>query len=206
LARAAFLFLFAALDFFVSALALRPLPVLTAAAALVLLALAVCAMYRALGSVKERKRSTRVVYTLCLVLLAHFIKLALPWLLPAAHRPDITEIQRFRHLTFPEFKQDEIRAKQDSWGGRYHTKRLTNGGLLVWSDGPDGDNDNAERPIGRQLFQFESVGYKGWLGHCYLPWQGLLKMAAYWEAVELWGHLDGDIVWEARADGSVSLK
>lgn len=201
---AAFPVTVAALDVFVSAVALRPLPILSVGAALALAALSVCVIFSALGRVTDLRLLSRMGCTLCAVLLAHFAKLSLPANVPAAIRPDLREMGRFKPLTYPEVQESEVRTEHDFWGGCYHIKRQTDGPLLVWSDGPDADDDNAERPIGKELFSFER-GFQGWYWRGYLPWQRLLKRVAYWETMAIWGHLDGDIVWEVR-DGGIYLK
>jgi len=203
MASAAFLLTFAGLDAFAIVVALRPLPFLCATVALAVSILAVSLIYLALGIFKYQRKRPRIVRTLMLTALACIFRAVLPSDLPAAYEPNLLEIRKFRHLIYPQVLEDKLSTTRDFWGGGYHIRRSPDGMLVIWCDGPDGDNDNAERSIGRGLFSFEKASFVGWYP---LPWRSLLRKAAYWEVMDVWGCFDGDIVWQSPGDSSVYLR
>jgi len=195
-------------DILVSFLALTPCPVLSTATDLVLTILAVSLTLLPLPRAELEKKVALVGQGLVVAILAWMVGnlLYIPRPAKADYSPLAIDRFKLRSLLFPRVDEEGLAAARDLWLGRIYVKeRLGDGRLVVWSDGPDGDNDHAERPVGREALRFER-GFARWHFGGHLPWQPLLKRAAYWEVIKLWGHLDGDVVLVLQEDMGVFVK
>lgn len=195
-----------ALQWFSSA---RPFPVFCTAAVLFLLVFCIGLLSLSFGFFSARRKFITVVAALLLVLALHLV---LPFCLAGMalaceHGRGVGTAVQARTLVLDILVSDEDNSSKtrDLWGGQYHLKKLSDKTFLIWSDGPDQKNDNAENQIGRKLFAFERA-FEPCFPEPYASWQELLRRMALWEVTRVWGCFDGDIIWTSTEDGGVVIK
>ena len=197
-------------DAVVCLLPLRPFPLLTAAVALIFYLLAIAALGLGLGVLKSGRRGPVVASALALAVTAHFSQLVFFFPCDCAsvnsHDPRRVEMKKvWRFWRLRRAGEREPLPTVGFWGGRYHFRGSVTAGLVVWCDGPDGDNDNADRRVGRELCSFErTIG--PWFRYPCPPWRRSLRKIALWEVMRVWGRFDGDVVWEGSPDGGLGLR
>ena len=205
---AGFLLAAIASDAFVWLAFARPLPFLSVVLSLTFFLAAVGLMSLALGTLRIQKKRLVLIVALCLGIVSHFAKLLCPfcYAVAAEHARGTAEHLNVKALVIERSLSgtDPFAHSRDRWGGQYHLKELADNTLLVWSDGPDGDNDNAEIQVAEKLFAFERA-FEPCFTQPYEAWLGFLRRAALWEVTSIWRQLNGDIVWESK-DGAVVLK
>jgi len=191
----------------------RPVPWLMTAASALLFLIAVGLFSLALGvrspgASDPGKRQFIVALAFLLALVSPFAKLLWPGCYPlasehargAAEKSRVASLVRARLLD----ENDRFDEARDLWGGRYHLKELGEGALLVWSEGPDRENNHGKIQVAGRLFSFERA-FEPCFRQPYAGWQQFLRRVALWEVTSIWGRLEGDIVWESR-NGAIFLK
>lgn len=187
----------------------RPFPVFCTAAVLVILAFCIGLLSLSFGVFSARRKFMTVVAALLLVLALHLV---IPFCsagmaLASVHGRGAVTANQARTLVLDILVSDEDNSSKtrDLWGGRYHTKKLADKTFLIWSDGPDQKNDNAENQIGRKLFAFERA-FDPCFPEPYASWQELLRRMSLWEVTRVGGCFDGDIIWASTENGAVVIK
>lgn len=187
----------------------RPLPILCTTAALIILLFCMGLLSLIFGFFSVRRKIVSVIATLLLVLalgLATFLCSSVLALASEHGRVSVTIGQaRDIVIDFLLFGEDKSSKMSDLWGGRFHTKKLADNTFVIWSDGPDRNNDNAERQIIHKLITFERT-FAPVFAEPYESWKELLRRMALWEVTYIWQRFNGDIVFGANEDGSIFIK
>lgn len=187
----------------------RPLPILCTATVCVIVVFCIGLLSLGFGFLSTHKKVMSVLVSLLLLLalgLATFLcssALALACehgrvLVTMGQAKDIV----IEMLVCGEDKSSNVR---DLWGGRFHTKKLADNTFVIWSDGPDRNNDNAERQIIHKLIVFEKT-FKPVFPEPYESWKEFLRRMALWEVTCVWGQFDGDVIFGSTEDGSIFIK
>lgn len=187
----------------------RPLPVFCTFAVLVILAFCIGLLSLSFGVFSVRIKIMTVVAALLLVVglyLARSFCFA-GMTLACEHGRGVATRQQARTLVLDTLVSGEDKSPKtrDMWGGQYHMKKLSDETILIWSDGPDQKNGNAEKQIGRKFFAFERT-FDPCFPEPYASWQELLRRMTIWEITHVWGCFDGDIIWRWSGDGVVLIK
>jgi len=101
--------------------------------------------------------------------------------------------------------EDKSSNVRDLWGGRFHMKKLADNTFVIWSDGPDRNDDNAERQVIHRLIVFERT-FEPVFCEPYESWKEFLRRIALWEITYIWHRFDGDVVLGATEEGSTFIK
>lgn len=187
----------------------RPLPILCTTAALIILLFCMGLLSLSFGFFSVRRKIVSVIAALLLVLtlgLATFLCSSVLTLACEHGRVSVT-IGQAKDLVidFLLFGEERSSKMQDLWGGRFHTKKLADNTFVIWSDGPDRNNDDAEIQIIHKLIAFERT-FAPVFAEPYESWKELLRRMALWEDTYIWRRFKGDIVFGANKDGSIFIK
>jgi hypothetical protein len=190
-------------------LSTRPLPILCTTVVLVDLLFCIGLFSLSFGYFSVRSKIVTVVVALLFVLALALVTFlcSSAFTLAGEHARVLVTMGQAKDivlemLVYGEDKSSNIR---DLWGGRFHTKKLADNTFVIWSDGPDRNNDNAERQIIHKLIVFEKT-FKPVFCEPYESWKELMRRIALWEITYIWHRFDGDIVFGSGEDGSVFIK
>ena len=187
----------------------RPFPVFCTSAVLVILAFCIGLLSLSFGVFSARRKFMKAVAALLLVLALYLVIpfCSVGMALACEHGRGVATAVQVRTLVLDILVSDEDKSlkTRDLWGGQYHLKKLADKTFLIWSDGPDKKNGNAENQIGRKLFAFEKA-FAPCFSEPYASWQDFLRRMALWEVTRLWGCFDGDIIWTSTEEGAVIIK
>jgi len=118
--------------------------------------------------------------------------------LACAHGRGMAAKNRAKQLVISlQLGLDEFGSTQDPWGGKYHRAASGPDSVLVWSDGPDGCNDQGRGQIAHAILRFERP-FDQCYSEPYESWKELVRSAALWELTFLRDGLRRDIVWKSR--------
>ena len=186
----------------------RPFPTFCTITALIILVFCTGLVSLCFGILSPRRRVLTVMLALLLVfglyLVTSFCSASMA--LASAHGRGTATLAQARRLVLDilVIGKDNSAKTWDLWGGQYHARKLADKTLLVWSDGPDRQNDNAQNQIARKLFAFEKT-FDPCFAEPYSSWQEFLRRIALWEVTHVWGQFDGDIVCGATENGGVFI-
>jgi hypothetical protein len=190
-------------------LSTRPLPILCTVNVCIIVVFCIGLLSLGFGFLSARRKVVSVLASLLLLLalgLATFLCSSALALACLHGRVSVTMGQAkgivFEMLVFGEDKSSNVR---DLWGGRFHTKKLADNTFVIWSDGPDRNNDNAERQIIHKLIVFEKT-FQPVFPEPYESWKEFLRRMALWEVTCVWGQFDGDIIFGTTEDSSIFIK
>jgi len=187
----------------------RPLPILCTTVAFVILLFCIGLFSLSFGYFSVRSKIVTVVVALLVVLalvLATFLCSSALALACEHGRISVTLAQA-RGLVIDMLVSGEDKSSnmRDLWGGRFHMKKVEDDTFVIWSDGPDRNNDNAERQVVHRLIVFERT-FAPVFAEPYESWKELLRRMALWEDTYIWQRFDGDIVFGSGEDGSIFIK
>lgn len=187
----------------------RPFPILCTTAVLVILAFCIGLLSLSFGFFSVRRKIVSVIAALLLILvlgLATFLCSSVLALACEHGRVSVTIGQaKDIVIDFLLFGEEESSKMQDLWGGRFHIKKLADSTFVIWSEGPDRNNDDTEIQIIHKLIAFERT-FAPVFAEPYESWKELLRRMALWEDTYIWQRFNGDIVFGANEDGSVFIK
>ena len=187
----------------------RPLPILCTTAVLVILAFCIGLFSLSFGFFSVRRKIVSVIAALLLILVLGLATFLCSSVLALAceHGRVLVTIGQARDLVIDMLVSGEDKSSnmRDLWGGRFHMKKLADNTFVIWSDGPDRNNDDTEIQIIHKLIAFERT-FAPVFAEPYESWKELLRRMALWEVTYIWQRFNGDIVFGANEDGSTFIK
>jgi hypothetical protein len=92
---------------------------------------------------------------------------------------------------------------KDTYGGQFHVVR-SGAKTRVWSDGPDLKDDEGKVSVVESLISFEHAWQTVYGSTLLEKGQAAIRKLAIYELVGIWGQFKGDIVWNVRADETLT--
>jgi lysylphosphatidylglycerol synthetase-like protein (DUF2156 family) len=187
----------------------RPLAILCTVTVCVIVVFCLGLLSLGFGFLSTRRKVVSVLAALLLILtlgLATYFH-SICMVLAAEHGRVLVTMGQAKDIVIEMLVSGEDKSSKirDLWDGRFHTKKLADNTFVIWSDGPDRNNDNAERQIIHKLIVFEKT-FKPVFPEPYESWKEFLRRMALWEVTCVGGQFDGDIIFGTTEDSSIFIK